>query len=533
MQIRSAGGYDITPLIEAMQDPGAYPHPVEAIHVIQTHTACVFLTGEYAYKIKKPVYFGFLDYRMLEQRRAFCEQEMILNRRLCPDIYLDVVPLTNQQGRLQIGGEGSAVEWAVRMRQLREADMLPARLQTNTLEENSIERLAHTLAGFHNRAHTDETVRAYGSTVSLADTIAVTLRTMQQVIADTPRTEIFHTLHSYFARFQEQQTHLFRERVHQNRIRDCHGDLRAQNICLDARFSEGIQIFDCIEFNPSFRYIDTAADIAYLAMDLDLAGHSALRARLLEIYAREANDNDLAQILPFYLTYRAMVRGNIALLAAQESEVPAAERQAQHDLAGTAYDLAWSYAGRRARPALLITVGYSGSGKSVLTREVCRRLPAIPLSSDRLRKERAGTEAAAHLETSHYAPERRSAIYDMLRQEAGAWLSRHEHVVLDATFLDPYQRQAAVTLAQEHNAEFWVLDCQCPDAVIRQRLAARSEDPNASDACLNVYLQQRRASETTLPCDQEAVSQGGYILADMTRPVSDIAHTVVSRFLTI
>lgn len=531
MTTTSVSKYDIAPLIEALQNPKAYPHPVEAIQVIQTHTACVFLTGEYAYKIKKPVNFGFLDYGTLEQRRIFCEQELVLNRRLCPEIYLDVLPITRQQGHLQVGGDGSAVEWTVQMRQLREEDMLSVRLQSNTVEASTVEGLAHRLVDFHTQAQTNAAIEAYGTPDSIAEMISMTLRTMQQVTNNTPLIETHQFLCSYFARFQKAYSEQFRERLNHHYIRDCHGDLRAQNICLDARFGSGIQVFDCIEFNPSFRYIDTAADIAYLAMDLDLAGHAELRSRLLEIYVRETKDSRLAQILPYYLTYRAMVRGNIALLAAMESEVPVMERQAQRDLANAAYDLSRSYAGRRTRPALLITVGFSGCGKSVLAREVCRRLPAIHLSSDRLRKEQAGIKANAPLETSHYTPDQRNAVYDALYQEAGVWLSRNEHVLLDATFLNPQQRQAAATLAQEHDAEFWILDCRCADSIVRQRLALRSEDPNASDAGLNVYLQQRSTYASLLPVEQEAGSPGGYVVAEMALPVADVAHTVVTHFM--
>lgn len=579
--------YDISSLIEAMLAPETYPHPVEAIHLVQTHISCVFLTGEYAYKIKKPVYFGFLDYRTLEQRRAFCEQEVRLNRRLCPEIYLDVLPITRigsdgtdgAEGGLRIGGEGEPVEWAARMRQMRETEMLPVRLRADTLGQGLIKRLAHKLARFHAGAHTDASIRAYGTPASIADTIRLTLRTMQEVTQETPLAEVYRTLHAYFQWFQQVYGIHLRERMERNHVRDCHGDLRAQNICLDARFGDGIQIFDCIEFNTAFRYIDTAADIAYLAMDLDFAGHADFRSRLMKIYTEEAeqqnrdqseknkneqkeneqakeknqeqneeknreqdrgnNDSGLTQVLPFYLAYRAMVRGNIALLAAREQEVPQEERAAQRLLAAAAYDLARSYAGRRPRPALLITVGYSGSGKSALAREVYRRLPAISLSSDRLRKQRAGIVGNASLGTEHYTPEQRDAIYDEMRREAGEWLERDEHVLLDATFLDPAQREATAVLAQERNAEFWILDCRCPDDLIRQRLAKRSSDPNgaqsnSSDADLNVYLQQRNAYnyEATLPFEQEASKAGGYILADMTLPVEEVAHAIVSRLLT-
>ncbi|HLK60478.1 MAG TPA: AAA family ATPase, partial [Chthonomonadaceae bacterium] len=315
------------------------------------------------------------------------------------------------------------------------------------------------------------------------------------------------------------------------RIRDCHGDLRTQNICLDARYDDGIQVFDCIEFNDAFCYIDVAADIAYLAMDLDLAGRADLRECLLNTYARATNDASLAQILPFYRIYRAIVRGNIALLAGGESEIPEPERQEQRDLAAAAYDLACCYARRRPRPALLITVGFSGSGKSVVAGEVARRLPAFLLSSDAVRKARAGMAADTPLEIEQYTPARRAEVYAALLERAGAILQRGEHVLLDATFLDPQQREAASRLARSHEAEFWVLGCRCPDSLIRQRLRARRSAPGVSDADLRVYEQQRRTYADLEALSLPASTPGHLVLLDTSLPAAETAHTVVERFL--
>lgn len=520
---------DFAQQMRLLQEPTAYPHPVKSIHLVQTHVSCVFLTGEYVYKIKKPVDFGFLDYRTLEQRRHWCEQELRLNQRLCPDIYLEVVPITLEEGHLTVGGSGTPIEWAVRMRQLREEDMLPQRLQNAGIGPEQIARLAHRLAAFHNSAANSDAIRTYGAPAVIADTIAVTLKTMDEVSATTLSASARADLRCYLEAFVDAHHALLSERVEETRIRDCHGDLRTQNICLDTRYDDGIQIFDCIEFNDAFRYIDVAADIAYLAMDLDLVGRADLRADLLDAYTHETQDRSLAQILPFYLVYRAIVRGNIALLAGRESEIPAPERQAQRDLAATAYDLAYSYVHRHPQPALLITIGFSGSGKSVLAGELVRRLPSVSLSSDRVRKERAGVAADAPLEAWQYSSEQRAEVYRILRERAGDYLVRGLHVLLDATFLAPQERQAAARLAQFHNAEFWMLECQAPDALIRRRLHARQTDPNASDADLQIYEQQRRtySDPVLLPSPSTA---GHHLIVDTSRPVAETAHDIVERF---
>lgn len=515
-------------LMRLLRDPAAYPQPVESVDLVQTHISCVFLTGEYAYKVKKPVDFGFLDYHTLPRRHLWCEQEVRLNRRLCPDIYLEALPITLDAGRLRVGGSGKPVEWTVRMKQLHAEDMLPQRLSAITGEE--ITRLAARIAAFHRSALSDEAIRAYGTRAVIADTIGVTLQTMDRVSRETQSAPARQALRSYLEKFLEAHADLFARRVQEKRIRDCHGDLRMQNICLDARYDAGIQIFDCIEFNDSFRYIDTAADIAYLAMDLDLAGRADLCADLMEHYTREMEDRSLAQILPFYLVYRAVVRGNIALLASLESEIPQSERQAQRDLATTAYDLARSYAMRRRRPALFITVGFSGSGKSALARELVRRLPAVHLSSDRMRKACAGVPAGTRLETAQYTAFRRAEVYRALRERARGYLAQGRHVLLDATFLAPQEREAAAWLARDNDAEFWILECQAPDTLIRQRLQARTTDPNASDADLQVYEQQRCDYCKAGPLLPPISAPSLYLQIDTSRAAAENAHCIAERF---
>jgi aminoglycoside phosphotransferase family enzyme/predicted kinase len=523
---------DFVQLMHLLAEPATYPHPVEAVRTVQTHISCVFLTGDYAYKVKKPVDFGFLDYRTLSTRHHYCVQELRLNRRLCPDIYLDVLPITFEDGRLQMGGNGTPVEWAVRMKQLRDEDMLSQRLRAGALTPGEILSLAGRLSAFHRSAPSNAAIRAYGAHGAIADTVAVTLKTMDTVAQEPHDALTRRILRSSLEEFMQAHADLFACRMKEGRIRDCHGDLRTQNICLDTRYDEGIQIFDCIEFNDAFRYIDVAADIAYLAMDLDLAGRADVSMDLMDTYLRETEDRSLAQILPFYLIYRAIVRGNIALLASRESEIPEPERQTQRSIAARAHDLASSYAQRRPRPALIITVGFSGSGKSVLAAELACRLPAVCLSSDRLRKTAAGVSAGTRLETGNYTAYRRAEVYQMMRTCACDYLRRGQHVILDATFLEAHEREAAANLARDHDAEFWVLECQAPDALIRQRLQTRRTDSHASDADLRVYEQQRYDSARSGPVAPSDAAPLHSIHADTSRPVAETAHRIMERFNT-
>jgi len=473
-------------ILEALSKPATYPHPVERLHVLQTHSSCVALTGELVYKVKKPVNFGFLDYSTAEKRRALCEAEVRLNRRLCPDVYLDVVPLTTGSGQLRFCGAGPPVDWAVRMRQLPEADMLPARLAAGTVSAEHIERIAVTLARFHARTP-DLPLDGFGSPEAVAFNVRENLAGLALLVGtELPRAHL-DAIRDHSERFLIDRRDLFRERVRAGWVRDGHGDLRAQNICLFEDLQGGVQIFDCIEFNNRFRYGDVACDLAYLAMDLDLAGHRDLREVLVSTYEQASGDSGLRSVLPIYLCYRASVRGKIALLAASETEIPPAEREQHRDLAAAAFDLALSYAEERSRPRLWITVGYSGSGKSALAREMARRAPAVVLSSDRVRKELAGVPPAAQLSLASYQAGPVAGVYAELRRRAKPLLVLGMDVILDATFLSRDERREASWLAANTDADFRILECVCPDPEIRRRLRARAAGDHASDAGTDVY----------------------------------------------
>jgi len=482
-------------LIAGLSEPAAYPHAVRGLRVLQTHTSCVFLTGDYVYKVKKPVDFGFLDYSSVRKRRQCCDRELILNRRLCPEVYLDVVPIGRAAGRLRVGAAGPPLEWAVKMRQLPQEDMLPARLAAGTVTAPQIEGIAGILAAFHAATATGRRSPGYGTPEAVSRNVEENFTQTEQRTGRELPLEHLNAARAYARRFLADHRELFLARDREGRIREGHGDLRAQNICLHAGVGGGVQILDCIEFNERFRCGDVAADLAYLAMDLDLAGRTDLRQILVDRYVTASGDEGLLPILVYYACYRAYVRGKIALLAVEELEIPASERDRQRDLAAAAFDLARSYAAARGQPALWITVGFSGSGKSLLAYELSRRLPAVRLSSDVLRKELAGVPICSSLPPEEYTAERRQAVYEELRRRAGQRLAQGHHVILDGTFLKEQEREAARLLASGRGAEFWVVQCECPEQVIRERLRERAAAPGASDAGVAVYETQRRSAE--------------------------------------
>lgn len=518
-------------LLAGLRKEEAYPHPVSSLHVVQTHASCVFLTGSYAYKVRKPVSFGFLDYSTVERRRFYSEQELLLNRRLCPEVYLDVLPVVESDGLFRIGGSGTVTDWVVRMRQLPEADMLPARLAAGTVGAAEVERIAEVLAAFHSQAATDPEIARFGSPEAVAGNVEENFTQTGPLVGKALPPEHLVAVRDWSHRFLSTHEELLERRVRGGRVRDGHGDLRAQNICLAPDIQGGVQIFDCIEFNDRFRYGDVAADLAYLTMDLDLAGRADLREVLVRCYQQTSGDADLAAVLRFYQCYRAYVRGKIALLAAAEAEIPADERRGHEDLAAAAFDLSRSYAERRERPALLITVGFSGSGKSVLARELARRLPAVRVASDDLRKELAGVLSRTRLEAGAYTTGQRAAIYEALRRRAREVLMRGEHVLLDATFLSAREREAAARTAGECGAEFWIVECRCPPEVIRQRILERSRHGgDASDADLTVYDAQAREYE---PVDQVRGVElvfAGHVAVNTDQPGGRAARKVLEAF---
>lgn len=486
-------------LLRDLARPDAYPHSVDAVAVCQTHISCVFLTGPYAYKVKKPVDFGFLDYRLPERRLHYCREELRLNRRLCPELYLDVLPVVERAGRLQVGGEGPVVDWTLRMRQLSADRMLPALLACGAVSEAEIQEIAGVLARFHAAADRGGRIEAFGRPALIAGNVLQSLPDDAVDPALLPPAQR-GAIEAYQRGFLAAGTELFRRRAAEGWIREGHGDLRLQNICLD----QGPQIFDCIEFTDRFRYLDIVSDLAYLAIDLDLAGRADLRRGLLRAYHAALPDPDSGALAPFYGCFRACVRGKIAHLASLEPEIPGPERQQQAEIAAAAFDLALAYARPRPRPELRITIGFSGSGKSRAAFELARRLPAVYLAADRVRKELAGAAATDRLGEPGYSPERVAAVYAELRSRAAEWLRAGEHVVLDATFLSADERAAAAALAAECGAAFRVMHCTCPDPELRRRLERRSAagtDP--SDAGLAIYERQRAAWDAAPPPERE------------------------------
>ncbi|MEE8346228.1 MAG: phosphotransferase, partial [Dehalococcoidia bacterium] len=320
----------LPPVIRALLDPAAYPHPVDSVKLIQTHISYVLLAGEHVYKIKKPVDFGFLDFSTLGKRRYYCRQEVILNARLCPGTYLGVSQIRESdsrsasgRSRITVDGVGKVIEYAVHMRRLPDERMMDRLLESGDLTGQMVRALAERLAEFHARSETSPRIAEYGDW-AIRHAWEENLCQWAEYIGDTISEEQDRVIRAYGEAFFAREDELLRQRVSNLRIRDCHGDLRSDAVC----FTDGICIYDCIEFNRRMRYTDVAGDVGFLAMDLDYRGHEGVAIDFVNAYVEASGDADLHRVIDFYKCYRACVRGKVEGFRSRMPEVPLRERRA-------------------------------------------------------------------------------------------------------------------------------------------------------------------------------------------------------------
>jgi aminoglycoside phosphotransferase family enzyme len=327
------------PIIEALKKPQTYPKNPGQIQLVQTHISYVFLTQNTVYKVKKSVNFGFLDFRTLEKRKFFCEKELQLNRRLCPDMYLQVVPITNQNGTYKIGGTGEPVEFALEMKRIPQDKIMTKLLEENKVDTKLVGEIAKIIADFHAKAETSPSINEIGSFATVKTNWDENFQQTRNVIGVTISQQDFEALEGKIGNFMQQNKALFEKRIAEGRIRDCHGDIHSENIFI----TDKIYIFDAIEFNERFRYSDVAADVAFLAMDLDFKNRTDLSDHFIEKYVEYSSDGELPKLLPFYKCYRAYVRGKVIGFKLVDPNVPAAEKQACTQLAQAYFKLAVNY----------------------------------------------------------------------------------------------------------------------------------------------------------------------------------------------
>lgn len=331
---------ELPPLVRALLEGKAYPERPGRIDLVQTQMSFVFLTGTFAYKIKKPLDFGFADFTTLEKRHFYCKREVELNRRLSPSVYLGVVPITESGGQFTIEGKGRAVEYAVKMRRLPMERSLSRLLARGGVTPGMIEQVARRIADFHARSRTDGEIAAYGSIPIVRRNTEENFDQTKKYIGRTLSGETFETIRSYTRRFLEKEAALFERRIASGRIKDCHGDLHSEHVV----FGDEIYIFDCIEFNDRFRYADVAAEVAFLTMDIDFHERPDLADHFVQAYMEASGDTELPALLNFYKCYLAYVRGKVQSFELDDPNIPDIEKMVALDAAKSYFWLAKHYA---------------------------------------------------------------------------------------------------------------------------------------------------------------------------------------------
>ena len=327
-------------LVQALLDPKAYPETQpQRIELVQTQMSFVFLTGDYVYKVKKPVNLGYLDYTTLDRRQFYCQREVELNQRLCPDAYLGVVPITQRQGDTFVEGQGEVIEYAVKMRRLPQEAMMDGLLANNQVSPQMVTSLAQKLVEFHQRAETNANISAFSSLEAITKNTEENFSQTVEYIGRTISQAKYRRIKDYTDSFIEKNTPLFHKRITDGRIRDCHGDLHTAHIC----FTKGICIYDCIEFNDRFRYCDVASEVAFLAMDLDHYGRADLSQSFVNAYVAQSRDEELLRLFNFYKCYRAYVRGKVESFKLDDPYISEEEKTGVLAIARSYFDLAESY----------------------------------------------------------------------------------------------------------------------------------------------------------------------------------------------
>ncbi len=552
---------DFSTMIAALvQTEAGLPDDVQN-RVRQTHASAVILLPKLAYKLKKPYNFGFFDYSTPARRRFFCQQEVLLNRRLAPDIYLGVAPvLLRANGTVHFGpvlspeelpqpGEvfldGVVCEYAVVMKRLADEATLEARVRSDTLSSAQLDAVASHLATFHQKAATNATIAHFGAPEIIRQNWEENFAQVQPYLHCTIDQATDERIQSYVRQFLTERAALFEDRIRTGWIRDCHGDIRLPHVYLLEQHDfhqpgQRIAILDCIEFNDRFRYSDSASDVAFLLTEFDMLSRVELSRRFIERYLAEIHDPGLRELLPFYQCYRAYVRGKVFSFQLDERELSALQRQVASATASAFFALADNYAGGSPHPMVCMVGGLMGTGKSTLARLLQRELGWEYIASDPLRKRLAGRAEDEPCRDSFgeglYSAEWTARTYETLLHEAEERLTRGHSVLLDATFLRRADRLKVAHLARQYGGNTMLVECVCSPEIALPRLAKRwqarlSQDATtlrsgslASDGRPELYAMQRATWEPYSLAEEGGIRH--VVIDTAAPPMIALEHTL-------
>lgn len=474
--------------ISSLLHADVYDHAIEHIQLLETHISWVILTGHYAYKIKKPVNFGFLDFSTLEKRHFYCNEELRLNSRLASAIYLEVIPITGSKEHPTFAGSGEIIDYAIKMVEFPQDMQLDRMLDASMLQQKHIETLAAMVAEFHQQTAVANKDINYGSPEQIYRPIKENFIQLQKLLNDDTASAQLNALETWSQATFKRLKPIFAQRKDDGFIRECHGDLHLRNLVF---INEKPVAFDCIEFDPGLRWIDSISDLAFLVMDLQSRQQAGFAQRLLNTYLEKTGDYAATQVLGFYLMYRAIVRAKVeAIRASQMTNDPKEQDKAKKACSGY-LNLAQSYL-QENKPALIITCGMSASGKSTQTQPLIEKLAAIRIRSDverkRLFKLADKTNSSEAFIKGIYTCAATQKTYQHLSELAEQLLNSGYSVIIDATCLKYEQRQLFRQFAARNAVPFIIVQFTAQPSTLRQRINNREKE--ISDADQSILEQQ-------------------------------------------
>jgi len=506
-------------LIASLLHRSAYPHPVDNIRMLETHISWVILTGNFAYKIKKPIKLEFLDFSSLERRKYFCDEELRLDRRWAAELYLDVVPICGSFEKPVVSGTGSPIEYAVKMLQFPQSAQLDAQLDAGLLVEADMVELAEMVA----RQHSLAAAYAQPSTEIAFESVRHPMLENITHLKSHISRDVLQNLSTWTdSNLQDLQTTLI-QRQEDGFIRECHGDLHLRNL---VRLPSGIAAFDCVEFSAELRNIDVISDVSFLLMDLVARERQDLGYLFLNRYLERTGDYSGMSVLGLYFVYHALIRAKIAAIRSVE-RTDEADRLCDREEMTHCCSVARQWIEPR-RPCLIAMHGFSGSGKTVLSQTLISRLPAIRVRSDIERKREYDLEETegsdAGIDTGIYNPRARAGIYEKLAAAAETSLRLGQHLIADASFLKRKERRQFQELAKQLDADFVILDTRAePDELLRRLRCRRADASDASEADADVLQYQYENAE---PLDAEELEWTVAIATDADVDVGSIIKRI-------